>query len=74
MSVGDRVQYSSNFLKCFGIHSGDIPFMVGTVVKIKSGNHWNSNRAVVRWDGETNTQSINKNNLVLANRKHLEER
>lgn len=48
--------------------------MVGTVVKIKSGDHWNSNRAVVRWDGETNTQSINKNNLVLANRKHLEER
>lgn len=74
MSIGDRVQYSSSFLKCFGIHSGDVPFMVGTVVEIKSGDHWHSNRAVVRFDGDDTTRSINKNNLVLSNRKHLEER
>lgn len=74
MSVGDRVQYSSSFLRNFGIHSGDVPFMVGTVVALKTGKHWRSNRAVVRWDGDENTLSILKINLVLANRKHLEER
>jgi hypothetical protein len=71
---GDRVQYTAQFLRNFGLHTGDVPFMVGTVIEVKSHKNWRGDSATVRFDGDKQTYSILLTNLVSVDRKHMEAR
>ena len=65
INVGDRVQYSTKFLRSCGVVCGDMCFIKGTVVGEK-------NRiAYVQWD-ESHTETHGLENAVEVHRSNLE--
>ena len=52
-------------------HTGDVPFAVGTVEEIDDYGDYSI--VQVKWDNLSGHKSVNMNNLILADRRHLEK-
>jgi hypothetical protein len=71
LQLGDRVAYSSRFLKNTGQHTGDIPFARGTITRLTLIG--NSQLAHIDWDREgipgkvlvANLSRVTKDGVVL---------
>ena len=71
MKPGDRVCFARHFLRNTMQHTGDVPFAVGTVEEIDDYGDYSI--VQVNWDNLEGHKSVNMNNLILADRKHLEK-
>jgi hypothetical protein len=72
---GDRVMYAAKFLKNTGQHTGDAPFAIGTVQSVGGPLHKGSKSSVVtvKWDDDDEPRNVLSCNLVLRDKRHLEE-
>ncbi len=66
-SVGDRVQYTAEFLRSAGFYTGPVPFARGTVAELetwgRSGSvavrvEWESDEAIPPWINAENLEKI----------------
>lgn len=72
INVGDKVAYSTQFLKSTGEHTGPIPFARGVVKDIRKIG--GVSLATVEWDTPEAPEKVNVFNLVRVDRMHLEPR
>lgn len=72
IAVGDRVAYSTHFLKSTGEHTGPIPFARGIVKDVRKIG--GIRLATVEWDTPEAPEQVNVFNLVRVDRMHLEPR
>ena len=72
ISVGDKVAYSTVFLKSTGEHSGPIPHARGVVIDIK--HHGSVSLATIKWNTPEAPEKVNTKNLVRVDKMHLEPR
>jgi hypothetical protein len=71
IKVGDKVAYSTAFLKSTGEHTGPIPFARGVVTDLKKyGKDFEI--ATVKWDTPEAPEQVNTKSLVKVDRMHLE--
>jgi hypothetical protein len=71
IKVGDKVAYSTAFLKSTGEHTGPIPFARGVVTDLKKHGK-DFEIATVKWDTPEAPEQTNSRNLVKVDRMHLE--
>lgn len=64
ITIGDRVGYSSAFLRSTGQYTGKAPFRRGVVLSIDEPVPGFA-LARIKWDGESDPSSVNIKNLAL---------
>lgn len=67
MMNGDKVAYSRKFLQSIGAFTGPMPFRRGVILDVVDDPF-----VIVQWNDIPQSKLVNKNNLVLVDRMHLE--